>query len=85
MRLVPTNCLTQDHDAPVADKPVLVAEAATEESAETKNSVPVNPDDIDRTDNLVTDSTVRAQSSEAAAWMSLVQSIYASAEFRFVR
>jgi hypothetical protein len=71
--------------APVAVKTVSAAEAAGDENAENKNAVPVNPDDVDRTDKLATDSTVNARTPEAAAWMSLVQAVYASAEFRFVR
>jgi hypothetical protein len=48
-------------------------------------SVPIDPDNIDRTDQVAIEETVQPKSPKSAAWMSLVQALYASAEFRFVR
>lgn len=45
----------------------------------------VNPDDIDRTDALAGDTSIHAANARSAAWMSFIQGLYASAEFRFVR
>ncbi len=55
--------------------------------ADTKpaEAVPVNPDDIDRTEQNASEEVVQPRTPRAAAWMSLVQALYASAEFRFVR
>ena len=47
--------------------------------------VPEDPDNIDRSTVSAVEEVVRAQTPEAAAWQGLVQSLYASAEFRFVR
>jgi len=44
-----------------------------------------NPDDVDRTPELPKEASVEASSAKGAAWMSFVQSLYASAEFRFLR
>jgi hypothetical protein len=47
--------------------------------------IPVDPDNIDRHDQVAVEETVQPKSPKSAAWMSLVQALYASAEFRFVR
>jgi len=44
-----------------------------------------NPDDVDRAGAPVKEDAVEPQSGRAAAWMNLIQALYASAEFRFVR
>jgi hypothetical protein len=48
-------------------------------------AVPVNPDDIPRTNQIASEETVEPKSPKAAAWMNFVQALYASSEFRFVR
>lgn len=48
-------------------------------------AVPVNPDDVDRAGQTATEEMIQPRSPKEAAWMSLVQALYASAEFRFVR
>jgi hypothetical protein len=48
-------------------------------------TLPADPDNVDRTEYIVVEETVQPSSPEAAAWMSLAQALYASAEFRFVR
>jgi hypothetical protein len=45
----------------------------------------IDADNIDRVDYVAAEETVEPGSAKAAAWMSLVQALYASAEFRFVR
>jgi len=47
--------------------------------------VPENPDDIDRTPTTVKEEAVQPKNAREAAWMSFIQALYASAEFRFVR
>jgi len=47
--------------------------------------VPDNPDDIDRTPAAVREEKALPENGREAAWMSLVQALYGSAEFRFVR
>jgi hypothetical protein len=69
-------------------KPVVPAKPAHEESVETKPApptVPVNPDDIDRTTEIAKEESVQPKNAKEAAWMTFVQAVYASAEFRFVR
>ena len=47
---------------------------------------PVDPDNIDRTDYLAAGEAVEpVHDARLAAWMSFAQSLFASAEFRFVR
>jgi hypothetical protein len=47
-------------------------------------AAPADPDNVDRTDSRPAEPEIRPANAEAAAWMSLVQALYASAEFRFV-
>ena len=47
--------------------------------------VPANPDDVDRTSEVPREVAVAPKTARTAAWMNLVQALYASAEFRFVR
>jgi hypothetical protein len=42
-------------------------------------------DDMDRKEYAAVEPVVQAGGSKQAAWMSFVQALYASAEFRFVR
>ncbi len=68
----------------------LVAAAVTEVETEagTATAVPgqaANPDDVDRAPLLAKEAPVEPKTASAAAWMSFIQSLYASAEFRFVR
>lgn len=48
-------------------------------------AVPADPDDVDRTDYVPEEEAVQPANADVAAWMSFVQALYASAEFRFVR
>ena len=68
--------------------PAAPVKPAHEESAEGKSATPtapVNPDDVDRTPEIAREESVQPKSAREAAWMSFVQAVYASAEFRFVR
>ncbi|RBP40593.1 cytochrome c [Roseimicrobium gellanilyticum] len=73
-----------------ASPPVVLASLTSEPrpagaSDARTDAIPVNPDDVDRTEQAVREETVQPRTPRAAAWMNLVQAIYASAEFRFVR
>jgi hypothetical protein len=46
---------------------------------------PVNQNDLDHAIQAVEDDAAQPKSPNAAVWMSFVQALYASAEFRFVR
>lgn len=48
-------------------------------------TLPPDPDNVDRTEYVAIEETIQPGGAEAAAWMSFVQALYASAEFRFVR
>ena len=45
--------------------------------------VTANPDDVDRAPRMAKEASIEPSSPKAAAWMSFIQSLYASAEFRF--
>jgi hypothetical protein len=44
-----------------------------------------NPDDIPRDDQTAVQKLVEAGDAKTAAWMSFIQGVFASAEFRFIR
>jgi mono/diheme cytochrome c family protein len=44
-----------------------------------------NPDDVSRTPEMPREALVKPRTAEGAAWMTFIQALYASAEFRFVR
>lgn len=75
---------------PATPQPQLIAAAATptESDAGAKTAPPgqaANPDDVERTPELPVEKSIELKTPESAAWMALVQALYASAEFRFVR
>lgn len=72
----------QPAPAPSEEEPTLAANSTETGSAPV---VPANPDDVDRSDNVSTEKVVQPKSPKAAAWMTFIQALYASAEFRFVR
>ncbi|MCW1914770.1 DUF1553 domain-containing protein [Luteolibacter sp. GHJ8] len=51
----------------------------------TGDDAAANPDDIPRNDLTAVDKSIEAPDARTAAWMSLIQALYASAEFRFIR
>ena len=68
------------------EKPaVTMADKDNGTEGKTKPVAPVNPDDIDSSDVAVVEDVVQPRTPQAAAWMSFTRSLYASAEFRFVR
>jgi cytochrome c553 len=46
---------------------------------------PANPDEIDQTGEPIVEDVVRPRDARSAAWLSFVQSLFGSAEFRYVR
>ena len=50
-----------------------------------QNDTPLNPDQIDQTGEAVTDEIIQPKDARTAAWLALVQALYGSAEFRFVK
>lgn len=67
-------------------KPNIAASAIAAKATELPGfTLPEDPDNIDRTEYVAPDETVQPASAAAAAWMSFVQALYASAEFRFIR
>ena len=46
---------------------------------------PLDPDQIDQTGETVVEDVVQAKDARTAAWMAFTQSLFASAEFRFVK
>ncbi|RYD23936.1 MAG: DUF1553 domain-containing protein [Verrucomicrobiaceae bacterium] len=59
--------------------------ANTRDEVVQTNEEPVNPDDIPRDDQTIETRVIAARDGRTAAWMALVQSLFASAEFRFIR
>ena len=49
------------------------------------SAAPLDADDMDRTEYIARELVVEAGGARTAAWMNLVQALYASAESRFVR
>ena len=71
---------------PPEPRPVSTTVAAKPIQTESPGfTLPADPDNVDRTEYVAVEETVQPSSPEAAAWMSFVQALYASAEFRFVR
>lgn len=66
-----------------APKPAAVIAAATEAGAAA--IPPANADDVDRTAAAIPEVEAVPADAKSAAWMSLAQALYASAEFRFIR
>ena len=62
-----------------------VAADPSGEAAISETPPAANPDDIDRPVFVPPPNTIQPKDAKAAAWMNLIQALYASAEFRFVR
>ena len=52
---------------------------------QTEASADPDADDMDRTEYVPAEPSVQPEDSRTAAWMAMVQALFASAEFRFVR
>ena len=76
-----------EYEASFRPLPHAEASPPVKASAEAAKTIPdpVNQNDLDHASLAVIDETVQPKSPKAAAWMSLVQALYASAEFRYVR
>ncbi|MDB6077965.1 MAG: Planctomycete cytochrome [Akkermansiaceae bacterium] len=61
------------------------SEEASTEIAATADGAAANPDDVPRDDQTAREGKVIADDSQTGAWMAFVQSVFASAEFRFIR
>ncbi|HEV2695967.1 MAG TPA: DUF1549 and DUF1553 domain-containing protein, partial [Verrucomicrobiae bacterium] len=73
-------------ELPAVEKPSpAMADNAGGTDGKAKLVVPENPDDVDTTDVAVVSEIVQPKTPQEAAWMSFTRSLYASAEFRFVR
>jgi len=72
-------------DTAPAQPTVHVAAVTPKEDDAKTDATVVNPDDIDRTDEVIPEQSVQAKDARTAAWLSFSQALYASAEFRFVR
>jgi hypothetical protein len=46
---------------------------------------PLDPDQIDQTGEIMTEDAIHPKDAKTAAWLAFIQSLYASAEFRYVR
>ena len=77
----------QPEVVPVVKRPEAPAPMVADVSATSPAPVvtPLNSDDVDRTDVKAPEPDVRPPDARTAAWMSLAQSLYASAEFRYIR
>ncbi len=74
--------------APIAQTVTPTTTAATESETGKATAVAgqaANPDDVNRTPDLPKEAPVQPKDGRTAAWMTFVQALYASAEFRFVR
>ena len=49
------------------------------------NDPPDNPDDLDQTGEAMNPELVQPKDAKSAAWLALVQALFGSAEFRFVK
>ncbi len=58
---------------------------ATASAPKKPAEVPANPDEIDQTGEPIIEHSVQAKDARAASWLALIQSLYGSAEFRYLR
>ena len=47
--------------------------------------LPPNPDEADQTGEPVIEPVIRAEDARTGAWLALVQAMFGSAEFRYIR
>jgi hypothetical protein len=59
--------------------------APVEAKVPLSSPIPADPDNVDRTDFIAAEVTVNPTNAKSAAWQSLAQALFASAEFRFIR
>ena len=66
-------------------KPNMKKPVQAKQNAKKKNAPPANPDQIEQEGELSNDEEVLPKDGKTAAWLALVQALYASAEFRFIK
>jgi hypothetical protein len=66
-------------------KPNMKKPVQAKQNARKKNAPPANPDQIEQEGELSNDEEVLPKDGKTAAWLALVQALYASAEFRFIK
>ena len=71
-------------DVPALPQPV-IASAQRTESPNPPAAVPANPDEADQTGEPVIEAVIRAKDARTGAWLALVQAMFGSAEFRYIR
>ncbi|MFM7073905.1 MAG: DUF1549 and DUF1553 domain-containing protein, partial [Planctomycetota bacterium] len=77
-----------DYSANYSDSPTLVASTAptpTAANESTNQLPPENPDEADQSTLAIRDELTRPADPRTAAWLAFTQSLFASAEFRYVR
>ncbi len=74
-----------EFESAYAVTPPLPAKPAAMATKPAAPAAPLDPDNIDRTDYIAIDPPVDPANASTAAWMSLAQALFSSAEFRFVR
>ena len=78
-----------DFEQSIKSRPAVkpVAKVTPKKSADPAKPVepPFDPDQVDQTGEPIVDSAVAVKDSHTAAWLALVQALYASAEFRYLR
>ncbi len=70
------------------DSPAIAANESSESTAAREaasTTVPANPDDIQRPDNSNAEKVPHTVNPRTAAWAGLVQALYGTAEFRYIR
>jgi hypothetical protein len=55
------------------------------EQPKTPKPPPANPDEIDQTGEPVVEDVLRPKDAQSAAWLSFVQALFGSAEFRYLK
>lgn len=71
--------------AQTAVQPVLAAAESDGGASTAVAGQAANPDDVDRAPDLPKEIPLQPKDARSAAWMTFIQALYASAEFRFVR
>lgn len=78
----------EEFAAQFVDRPEVIADATPTGDATTETSEvppPDNPDELDQTGVPYREETVKTKGAREAAWLALVQALFATAEFRYLR
>jgi cytochrome c553 len=74
-----------EYESAYRDSPPPPAKPRPKVVPKKKAEVPANPDEIDQTGEAISEDSIRPKDAHTAAWLALVQALYGSAEFRYVR